>query len=31
LQPKGSHAKAYQVRQVRQIIVDFKLGAHDET
>lgn len=26
LQPKGSHAKPYQVKQVRQIILRYKLG-----
>jgi len=26
LQPKGSHAKPYQVRQVRQVILQHKLG-----
>ena len=26
LQPKGSKAKPYQVRQVRQIILKYKLG-----
>ncbi len=26
LQPKGSHAKPYQVKQVRQVILQHKLG-----
>lgn len=26
LQPKGSHAKSYQVKQVRQVILQHKLG-----
>ena len=26
LQPKGSHAKPYQVKQVRQVILKYKLG-----
>ena len=26
LQPRGSHAKPYQVKQVRQIILRYKLG-----
>ena len=30
LQPKGSQAKAYQVRQVRQIIIKYRLGSHGE-
>lgn len=32
LQPKGSKAKPYQVRQARNVIVKYKLGesAHDE-
>lgn len=31
LQPKGSEAKAYQVKQVRRVIVTYKLeGASDE-
>jgi hypothetical protein len=29
LQPTGSKAKAYQVRQVRQLIVKYKLGEID--
>ena len=27
IQPKGSKAKAYQVKQVRQIIIKYKLGS----
>ena len=30
LQPKGSHAKPYQVKQVRSIIVKYKLAGDDE-
>jgi hypothetical protein len=31
LQPRGSHAKPYQVKQVRQVILKYKLGgASDE-
>jgi predicted RNA binding protein YcfA (HicA-like mRNA interferase family) len=30
LQPKGSQAKAYQVRQVRNIILDYRLGVPNE-
>jgi hypothetical protein len=26
LQPKGSKAKAYQVKQVREVILDYRLG-----
>ena len=26
LQPKGSHAKLYQVKQIRQVILRYKLG-----
>jgi hypothetical protein len=26
LQPKGSHSKPYQVKQVRQVILRYKLG-----
>jgi predicted RNA binding protein YcfA (HicA-like mRNA interferase family) len=26
LQPKGSHAKSYQVKQIRQVILQHKLG-----
>jgi hypothetical protein len=29
LQPRGSKAKAYQVRQVRQLIVNYNLGEND--
>ena len=29
LQPKGAKAKAYQVRQVRQLIVKYNLGEND--
>jgi len=29
LQPKGALAKPYQVRQVRQVIVEYKLGEED--
>jgi hypothetical protein len=29
LQPRGSKAKAYQVRQVRQLIIKYKLGESD--
>ncbi len=29
LQPKGSQAKAYQVRQVRGILVRYRLGESD--
>jgi len=29
LQPKGSHAKAYQVKQVRDILVKYRLGESD--
>lgn len=29
LQPKGSKAKAYQVRQVRQLIIKYSLGEDD--
>ena len=28
LQPTGSHAKPYQVKQVRQVILRYKLGGH---
>ncbi|MBM4458658.1 MAG: type II toxin-antitoxin system HicA family toxin [Chloroflexi bacterium] len=31
LQPKGSHAKPYQVRQVREIIVRYGLGGEDDS
>ncbi len=30
LQPRHDMAKPYQVKQVRDIIVKYKLGAHDE-
>ena len=30
LQPKGSLAKPYQVRQVREVIVQYKLGEEDD-
>lgn len=30
IQPKGSKAKAYQVKQVRNIILKYRLGAIDE-
>jgi hypothetical protein len=30
LQPDGSKAKAYQVKQMRDIIVKYKLGVEDE-
>lgn len=30
LQPKGSKAKPYQVKQVRNIILKYKLGGQDE-
>lgn len=30
LQPKGAKAKPYQVKQVRQIIVKYRLGGVDE-
>jgi predicted RNA binding protein YcfA (HicA-like mRNA interferase family) len=30
IQPKGSNAKPYQVKQVRQVILKYKLGAGDE-
>ena len=29
LQPRGSKAKAYQVKQVRNVIVKYKLGGQD--
>jgi hypothetical protein len=29
LQPKGSKAKPYQVRQVRQLIIKYNLGVND--
>ena len=31
LQPKGLDAKPYQVRQVRQVIVKYRLGVHDDS
>jgi predicted RNA binding protein YcfA (HicA-like mRNA interferase family) len=30
LQPKGAMAKAYQVRQVRRVILKYKLGGEDD-
>jgi hypothetical protein len=30
LQPKGSKAKAYQIKQVRQMILDYQLGGSDD-
>ena len=30
LQPRGAQAKPYQVRQVRQVILKYKLGGEDE-
>ena len=30
LQPKGSLAKPYQVRQIRQVIVKYRLGDEDD-
>lgn len=30
IQPKGNKAKAYQVKQVRNIILKYRLGANDE-
>lgn len=30
LQPKGAQAKAYQVKQVRQVIVKYKLAEEEE-
>ncbi len=29
IQPKGSQAKAYQVKQIREIILKYKLGGKD--
>jgi hypothetical protein len=29
LQPKGSKARAYQVKQVRNLILKYRLGGHD--
>jgi predicted RNA binding protein YcfA (HicA-like mRNA interferase family) len=31
IQPKGSKAKPYQVKQVRTIIIKYQLGGQDET
>ncbi len=30
LQPKGSKAKAYQVKQVRNLIVEYRLGENED-
>jgi hypothetical protein len=30
LQPKGRHAKPYQVKQVRQVILKYRLGGQDD-
>jgi predicted RNA binding protein YcfA (HicA-like mRNA interferase family) len=30
IQPKGSQAKAYQVKQIREIILKYKLGGKDD-
>ena len=30
LQPKGPHAKPYQVKQVRQVILQYKLGGNED-
>jgi len=30
LQPKGSHSKPYQVKQVRQMILRYKLGGDSD-
>jgi hypothetical protein len=30
LQPKGSQAKAYQVKQVRAVILKYQLGGQDD-
>lgn len=30
LQPRGSKAKAYQVKQIRNLIVKYHLGGHDD-
>jgi len=30
LQPDGSKAKAYQVKQIRELIVKYQLGVEDE-
>lgn len=29
IQPKGSQAKAYQVKQIREVIIKYNLGDHD--
>jgi hypothetical protein len=29
LQPKGSKARAYQVKQVRNLLLKYRLGGHD--
>jgi hypothetical protein len=31
LQPKGSKAKPYQVKQVRNLIIKYRLGGQDAT
>ncbi len=31
LQPRGSNAKPYQVKQVRNLILKYKLGGEDDT
>ena len=30
IQPKGSKAKSYQVRQIRQVILKYKLGGRED-
>ena len=30
LQPRGAHAKTYQVKQVRQVVLKYKLGGENE-
>jgi predicted RNA binding protein YcfA (HicA-like mRNA interferase family) len=30
IQPKGSKAKAYQVKQIREVILKYKLGGQEE-
>lgn len=30
LQPRGAHAKPYQVKQVRQVVLKYKLGGENE-
>ena len=30
VQPKGSQAKAYQVKQIREVILKYKLGGKDD-